>query len=264
MLRGRRPPKLGRMNGEARLRAIDFVTALDDACAQSRPPCPGGHVLLDSRHPVLWSANHVRVERAPAPAAAALDDAAATHLDALGFRMITVLDEAAGVALTAPLGALGYRPAHELLMILGPHPAPTERSQRIVEVGSAELAQSRIAAQVELDRDAEVGRQLASRDALIGAVVAVRRFAIRAGGQIVARCQVYGDGAVAQIENMYTTAGHRRQGLSRLLMRHAVGEALDGGAELVFLLADAADWPQAFYRRLGFDDAGLLPHFLRP
>jgi GNAT superfamily N-acetyltransferase len=252
------------MGADARRRAIDFMTAIDDACAEAIKPCPGGRAVLDSRHPAVWSANHIRVDAAQAPAAVALDAAAAMHLGELGFRMIVVLDEAVGAALTEPLGALGYQPASELLMIHDSTASTPPRSARVVEATLAELEPSRIAAQTEIGRDAEVGRQLVSRDALIGAVVPVRRLAIRTGGgEVAARCQIYGDGAVAQIENMYTAAGSRRHGLSRLLMQHAIAEAREAGAELVFLVADAADWPQAFYRRLGFADAGLLPRFLR-
>jgi ribosomal protein S18 acetylase RimI-like enzyme len=255
------------MGTEARDRAIDFMRAIDDACAESLPACPGGRLLLDSRHALLWSANHLRVEAAPAPEAAQLDAAAAAHLDALGFRMIVVLDEAAGRALEQPLTALGYQPAHELLMVLAPAaPAepPSDAGARVVQVAPATLEESRVAAQAEVGRDAAVGRQLQSRDALIGAVVGVRHLAVLAGdGTIAARVQIYGGDPVAQIENMWTARSHRGRGLARLLMRTAVSEARAAGAELVFLVADASDWPQTFYRRLGFADAGLLPRFLR-
>ena len=103
-----------------------------------------------------------------------------------------------------------------------------------------------------------------SRDALVGAAVAERCFAVTLdGGQVAARCQLYSQGPVAQIENVYTMAAHRRRGFSRALVSHAAREARAAGATLIFLVADAADWPQAFYRSAGFADAGLLPRFLR-
>jgi predicted GNAT family acetyltransferase len=109
-----------------------------------------------------------------------------------------------------------------------------------------------------------VGRQLVSRDALVAAVVAERCFAVELDSRrIAARCQLYSQGAVAQIENVYTVAAHRRRGFSRALVTHAAGEARAAGATLVFLVADAAGWPQAFYRGVGFADAGLLPRFIR-
>lgn len=257
---------LGAMDPTARARAIAFLTAIDDGCADRRPPCPGGHAILDARHPALWSANHLRVEVSTAPDPAALDAAAAEHLDGLGFRLIAVHDEGVARDLDAPLQARGYRPAHELLMLAAePPPAPAAGAAlpAIEEVAPEALLASRIAAQLELGRDPEVGRQLASRDALIGTVVTVRRFAIAAGDEIAARCEVYADGDVAQLENLYVAKEHRGRGLARVVGAHALRVAWAGGARLVLGVADADDWPQSFYRRAGFTDAGLLPRFLR-
>ena len=212
------------MDPSARVRAIALLTAIDDRCAERRPACPGGQAILDGRHPALWSANHLRVERAAAPDPAALDAAAAEHLDELGFRLIAVHDEAVARTLGPPLQARGYRPAHELLMLsAAPPPPPADTPPAAIEeVGPEALVASRIAAQLELGRDAEVGRQLASRDALIGTVVAVRRFAIVAAGEIAARCEVRADGAVAQLENLYVAPGHRGRGLARVVGEHAL------------------------------------------
>jgi len=254
---------LTRMNAEPRSRAISFMTGVEDRCARSVAACPGGHVVLDPRHPALWSANHIRIEDRTHVDAESLDATAAEHLDSLGFRMIAVLDETAGLSLAAPLAARGYRDIAELLMVLEGEPSSHDPAAPVVEVSGDELRASRIAAQVECGRDEEVGRQLASRDELIAAAIPVRRLAIRAGRQIASRVQVYTSEGIAQIDNMYTARAHRRQGYSRALMERAVHVARLDGAQLVFLVADAGDWPQRFYRRLGFADTGLLPRFLR-
>jgi GNAT superfamily N-acetyltransferase len=250
--------------GAARVRAIAFLVAIDDGCAESLAACPGGHAVLDGRHPALWSANHLRVETLDAPDPAALAAAAEEHLGALAFRMIAVFDEAVARTLSASLAEHGYRAAHELLMLAGPAPAAAPGAPAaVVEVAHEDLTASRVAAQVELGRAAEVGRQLASRDARIGTVVAIRRFALVAGGEIAARCQVYAGGDVAQIENLYVAPAHRGRGLARVVGEHALRAAWAGGARLVFGIAAADDWPQSFYRRAGFAGAGLLPRFLR-
>jgi hypothetical protein len=36
------------------------------------------------------------------------------------------------------------------------------------------------------------------------------------------------------------------------------------GADLVFLIADDADWPKQLYAKLGFDPAGRLWQFTKP
>lgn len=246
-----------------RATAIAFLSAVDDGCAERVVACPGGSAILDSRHPALWSANHLRLEAVAPPAPDVLHAAALAHFGGLGFQMIVVHHETAARALTPPLATLGYRPADERLLVLGARIAPPRATPPIIEVDPDDLSPSRVAAQLEAGRDAEVGRQLASRDALIGRVVAQRWFATLVDGEVAARCQLRSLPGVAQIENVYTAPAHRRRGLSRALVAHAATEALAAGAELVFLVTPASGWPEGFYRRAGFTDAGLLPRFLR-
>ena len=108
---------------DARRGAIRFLCAIEDACAERVLSAPGGCAILDSRHPRLWDANHVRVEASEAPDALALDAVARLHFDALGFQMISVLHDAVGRALTGPLESVGYRADHQLLMVLAADPA---------------------------------------------------------------------------------------------------------------------------------------------
>ena len=249
-------------NGRAA--ALAFLRSLDDACAERLVPTPGGHAVLDTRHPLLWDANHLRVETSEAPDAAALAASADRHLGALSFRAIVVHHPAVAEALAAPLLADGYRERHELLMLLGPAPAaPVELPFEIEEVDAKAVSASRVAAARELLGSEQVGAQLASRDALIAAATDVRSFAVPAGGTIAARCQLYGSGAAMQVENVYTDPGHRLRGLAGALVAHAVREARTAGAEVVFLRTDARGPAQRLYRRLGFVDAGLLPRFHR-
>jgi ribosomal protein S18 acetylase RimI-like enzyme len=260
-------PTAGAPETASRARALALLTAIEDGCATARIACPGGLVIRDARHPRVWSSNHVRVESPTAPDAAALDAAAARHLDALGFRMIIVREEAVGRALASPLAALGYRATHQLLMTAGPAPdvmPDPVAAPPVVEVSHARLACSRVEAQVELGRDAEIGRQLHARDAVIETVVAVRRFAVVDGGAVAARCQLYADGQIAQIENLYVAPAWRGRGLGRVVGEHALHAARAAGAQLVVAVADAEGWPQSFYRRVGFAGVGLLPRFLRP
>jgi GNAT superfamily N-acetyltransferase len=248
----------------ARDRAVAFLRSLQDACAQRLMPVPGGHALLDARHPRLWDANHLRVEAHEPPDAGALAEAAEQHLAGLPFRAITALDEVAGCALESPLAAYGYRPEHELLMLLGETPPAPDPAIPIAEVPLARVAASRRAAAVQLGvGDDEVGRQLASRDELIAAATEVRCFAVLAGngGGIAARCQLYRTGPVAQVENVYTVPAHRSRGYAGALVSHAALTARDAGAQLVFLVSASDGRARPLYRGLGFADAGLLPRF---
>jgi GNAT superfamily N-acetyltransferase len=53
-----------------------------------------------------------------------------------------------------------------------------------------------------------------------------------------------------------TTDAYRNRGLARAVVLSAAAAARDAGADLVFLRADAADWPRRLYERLGFAVAG--------
>jgi ribosomal protein S18 acetylase RimI-like enzyme len=251
------------VNADAADRAISFLRAVDDACAEAIVDAPGGHAIIDSRHPGLWDANHLRVDAATAPPAQELHAAALHHFEGTGVQLITVRQPPVARALADPLAALGYRVDDDLLLVAGAAAVPADPAAEIAEVDLADLAPSRIAAQLEAGRDPDVGRQLASRDALIGTVVDLRCFAALVDGRLAARCQLYTGEGTAQIESVYTAPAHRRRGLSRALLARATRDARAAGAELVFLVADAAAWPQSFYRRAGFRDAGRLHRFKR-
>ena len=47
-------------------------------------------------------------------------------------------------------------------------------------------------------------------------------------------------------------------------MLGAIAEARKAGAEFVFLVADANDWPKVLYGRLGFDEVGHYTKFFAP
>lgn len=257
----------GAAHGDARAAAVAFLRVVEDACAERVVPAPGGHAVLDARHPALWDANHLRVEHASPPDPEAVAAAADRHLGALAFRAVHVLhaDPRAGAALDGPLRARGYRPVHDLLMVLpGPVPPPlAPATPAVVEASPEQIAPTHPAAARGAGVDAEVGRQLASRAAAVAAAVPVRWFAVLADGQVAARCALLGDGPVAQIENVWTAPEHRGHGCARALVAHAVRAARAAGADVVFLRTAAADWPQRVYRRLGFADAGPLPRYRR-
>lgn len=251
------------MPSAARREAIAFLCAIENACAEHRIPCPGGHALLDSHHRLLWDANHLRVETLVAPNAEQLADAADLHLGAQQFRMITLLHEEAAPELCGPLGGRGYQTRDRRMMMLGQTPTDVNPSFNVQWVTRRVVEQNRFETLPEHDGySLEVGRQLIERDAIVATVVPERCFAALDHGEVVARCQVYGDGAIAQIEHVYTRRDYRRRGYGGAVVTHAARAARAAGAGDVFLLTDA-DWHEQFYARLGFVYAGRLPRFLK-
>ena len=63
---------------------------------------------------------------------------------------------------------------------------------------------------------------------------------------------------------MITLPDYRRRGLARSLVLHAVAESHAAGNDLTFLVADANDWPQRLYEKLGFETVGRYARFLKP
>jgi ribosomal protein S18 acetylase RimI-like enzyme len=60
-----------------------------------------------------------------------------------------------------------------------------------------------------------------------------------------------------------TLESRRNQGHASAAVLAAAETAAAEGCDPVFLLTDAADWPQGWYRRLGFSPIGSLYEFLK-
>lgn len=228
-------------------------------------PFDDGRALFDLERPLVWDANYVRVERGDGGGAAALADVAERLQGEAGLahRMLVVLDERAGPALGSGLAALGWRTEPWLVMVCSTRP-PGSPSGLAREVTVEEVrAARRDSIASEPWASASAADQLISRDDLIRATVTERCFAARADGRVVSRCQLFADEGVAQIENVATLASYRNRGLARAVVATAANAALDAGCELLFLTADAGDWPQQIYRGLGFEPVGLLHRFRR-
>jgi ribosomal protein S18 acetylase RimI-like enzyme len=106
--------------------------------------------------------------------------------------------------------------------------------------------------------------QLLAAKLAIARVVVARFFAVLVDGQAVSYVDLYHDGCTAQIEDLATLSQHRGRGYASALVLRALQEAQLAGCDLVFLVADAQDWPKALYRRLGFDELGGYVKFIRP
>jgi GNAT superfamily N-acetyltransferase len=90
-----------------------------------------------------------------------------------------------------------------------------------------------------------------------------RLLGVEGGSGLAAVTQLYSDGRVAQVENVYTVPEERGRGFARALVTRAVELAVEGGHELIFIVADDLDWPKQLYARLGFEPAGRTWAFHR-
>src|SRR5205814_2185438 len=98
----------------------------------------------------------------------------------------------------------------------------------------------------------------------VGGAILPGLLAGEAAGRLVAHSELYCEDGIGQVENVFTLPDYRGRGLVRSLVLHAVAESHTAGNELTFLVADADDWPQRLYERLGFETVGRYARFLKP
>ena len=113
-------------------------------------------------------------------------------------------------------------------------------------------------------QDEDVVRELVEMRRLLAAAVPIARWFVGGAGDVdAAVTTLYSDGAVAQLEDVVTLRAHRGRGLARATLSLALDATAEIGAALVFLVADADDWPKDLYGRLGFDAVGSAWGFTR-
>jgi ribosomal protein S18 acetylase RimI-like enzyme len=110
----------------------------------------------------------------------------------------------------------------------------------------------------------ELVKQLFQAKALIGQRVTARFFGVPVDGEVVSYADLYVDGADAQVEDVGTLPEHRGKGYATAVILEAIEQARVSGADFVFLVADAEDWPKELYRKLGFDELGHYTKFFAP
>jgi predicted GNAT family acetyltransferase len=111
--------------------------------------------------------------------------------------------------------------------------------------------------------DDETVRQLVEAQLGRRRAVEVRYFAAFAGDRIAAYCELFSRDGVGQVESVMCLEEFRGRGLGKAVTARAAAEPVAAGDELTFLVADAADWPQHLYRKLGFREGGSIWDFVR-
>lgn len=225
-------------------------------------PGPAGWAVLDLDRPTVWDANYVWVQRARGADAARVAELAEEVQGRAGLahRYVLFGDQVAGEDLTPGFLELGWHAVpyvvmvHHHLRLLG-DTTPAR------EAAAAEaLAARRDTLLDEAWANAQVADEILSRDRLIDMIAAGRHFVAESDGEVASYCQLWRRDGIAQVENVATNRRHRNRGLARAVVSLATVHGREE-AEMVFLLADAADWPQHLYRRLGYETVGLLHRF---
>jgi GNAT superfamily N-acetyltransferase len=213
----------------------------------------------------------------------AVDDAgglSAAELDGHAERLLgghdlphrrLLLEPPARARLHHGLVARGYDASRHLFQL---HAGPAATPDAVPGVEVVEVSIDAILAAndryLQTDRDTPYGRDARTRRHLIEhhrtygpAGAQERRFAVREGDDVVAWARLWTRGAEAQVEDVICLAEYRGRGYGRAVVAAAARVALAKDPELLFIVADADDWPKELYARLGFAPAGELGVYLR-
>jgi ribosomal protein S18 acetylase RimI-like enzyme len=248
-------------------RILDFRTGIAARSSTRTIPFRYGRAFFNDDYPRSWAHNFLRVER-PEQASAGdlIADADRLHADAgHSHRMVEIDDERAAKRLERQFERAGWAVDRHVVMA---HRRPFDRDIALDVTEQLSFEEVKPAHE-EFWRTSPFGdseetvRQLVERTLVTVAAADVRHFAVRSRGEVVSTCDLYVDGHTAQVEDVWTRPEERGRGFARALVARAVHEANAAGCDLVWLEADADDWPQELYRKLGFDRVACTYAFYR-
>lgn len=234
-------------------RAAAFEEALREQAADRVAAFRWGTAILTESLRHVWDLNLLRVERPGATAAELANEADRIQGEAgLGHRRVATYEE----SLAAGFQELGWE-TNRFAFMRYDRDAPGETATA-AEVGRERLAAIRefMVRQAPWADDEEAVQQVLAAQRRTAEAGRARHFAVLVDGEAVSAADLLSDGRIAQVEDVVTLEAHRGRGYGSAVIRRAVAEALAGGHELVFLVADDEDWPKELYGRLGFEPLG--------
>lgn len=220
---------------------------------------PYGTAVYTDELPRRLDGNFLRVERPGKP------EELVAEAKRLERRLLFVPDPELGESLVPWFAEHGCRVDRHLVMAQLREPERTADLELVSELDETALrpARRRLLEDQPWAKP-EVVEQLFKAKALIGERVTTRFLAIEVDGEVVSYADLYTSGADAQIEDLGTLPEHRSRGYASAVVLAAIETARGAGADFVFLVADAEDWPKELYRRLGFDELGHYTKFFVP
>ena len=257
------PPTL-----DARARALEFQRRLEDALATRVEPTAWGAAVFRDDLPRVADLNVLRVsEPLDGLDAAALMDQAEDLQAGLPHRSIRVDDERAGEWLAPGFAAGGWSVTRTALMVLRRLPDRPIDTSAVSEVDVDRLRPARQAAIRRRHRDLDVAAEVLEAGALPHAELRVTASAALVGSEVAAYCLIRTGPIEAKLTEVSALERAQGRGLGMATIAAAGAGARRGarpGAMLVFVESETDDWAKAIYRRLGFDERGVMYRFVRP
>lgn len=241
-------------------RAIDFLHTVEERSSTRKEPWTWGTGFFHDNYPTKWDLNYLRLERRPEPAEVDAVMAEAERIfEAHGFRHRKIhADHPDGGDLAGGFDDVGWSTETLEIMVLQ---EPTSRRSRIPveEIGGAEIRPPTYEwYRQTLPVTEEEAINLRDSVGAVEHAVNTRYFAVRAPRGVVSWCHLYQEEEVAQIEEVSTFERYRGRGYATATVLRAIEEAKAAGARLIFLVADANDWPKDMYMKLGFQPVGRI------
>src|SRR6185437_2554147 len=246
-------------------RAFALMDRLDERTAERLEPTPFGPVLVHTRLNRVHDLNFLRAEE-PGDATAEELAAEAERVQGaagIGHRRVNIRGEEQRERLEPQFVRLGWEPHRFVLMVQRRGPdRPAEHE--VHEVDEPTLLWAEAIRSEPHGQDETLVQQILEHRRDVGQAIPTRLFGAEADGKLVAHTELYSEDGIGQVENVYTLADYRGRGLARSLVLRGVAESHAAGNDLTFLVADADDWPQRLYEKLGFETVGRYARFLKP
>jgi GNAT superfamily N-acetyltransferase len=223
-----------------------------------------GTAVFNDRFPSYWDGNLLRVERPGDATAATLITETDRMFGGFAHRSIFLFDADAGMRLAPSFRHEGWEV--DRLVHMARRREPDRESSLAVEEATIEEIRPLL---VETNLHSHGGMTPAAAEAnaavreMLVDTTGVRFFVAKVDGALAGVAELIVHGGVAEIDNVNTLERFRGRGVARAVVGSAAREGLDGGADLVFLIADDADWPKQLYGKLGFDPVGICWQFTR-
>jgi GNAT superfamily N-acetyltransferase len=244
-------------------RIVDYLRRTEEAVVDDVRPLPRATALLTPSLPLVWQLNAVRVED-PDARPEQLVEVAEQALGHASHRKLVVHDELLGERLAPVLARQGWNVYRLLVMVRdreAERQAPPGTGAEVDrKTGARALAAFR--REQPFGWQPEAVEQLHAMDERFSRATHARDFAAPPDDPAAA-CRLYMADGLAQIDEVGTLERRRGRGYATAAVLAAVGTALAEDCDPVFLLTDAADWPQKLYARLGFSPIGQLYEFLK-
>ena len=246
-------------------RAFALMDVIDERTAERLEPTPFGPVVVHTRLARVHDLNFLRAEE-PGDATAGELAAEAERVQGaagIGHRRVNVRGEEQRERLEPQFVGLGWEPQRFVLMVQRRGPdRPAEHEVREVDEPTLRpLWAEGISSQPWASEP--LVQQILEHRRDVGKAIPTRLFAAEADGRLVAHTELYSEGGVGQVENVLTLPDYRGRGLARSLVLYAVAESHAAGNDFTFLVADADDWPQRLYEKLGFETVGRYARFFK-